>query len=97
MGVAAIAAVGWGGTAISHKMKCADLREDFVNSFHAMSTDGNLKLLSKSPNDSLEQAAERIESINKERSEILIERLAVECGERSTQTAIREAAQAIGM
>jgi hypothetical protein len=96
-GLAAIVGVGWAGVAVSHQMECANLEEDFVNSISAISTAGNMRILSQGPGDSLKQAADRIEATNKARYETLIKRIATECGERSAQTAIRKAAQAIAM
>ena len=94
--VIAAGAAAWLVVAVMHHQECAGLEEDFLNTMSSARQGIALETFSTG-NAELSEAADKLKKLNDRQMELTLTALAERCGKRATDTAMRKAAEAIGV
>lgn len=87
--VAAVAALSWGGIAVSHSLKCSGLEEDYLNSIAAYRDSVSLSTLTAG-NPKLAEDMKGLQKSQLEVIELSLKEVYDQCGTRAGQTASRK-------
>ena len=95
LGSIGCAALIWGGIAMNHRMVCDELEEDYLNAFSSMNRVQALEGIA-GENKRLGEVATVLKKAEDGKMQAATEALFIKCGDRATNTALRQAGESVG-